>query len=1512
MRLKTIIALLFINFILCSNFLINDSSASSVTNISFHIGEYSISDKGNYKEILTTSEGRLDKYGEPDLPQYSFNYAIENNKNYSVEYDVLEYDTYTDILLYPAQRRNVNNQISKNVELYSSNTIYPDKNLDYTIQSLRGYEMLSISLVPFEYNPQTRELKVYRNVSINISETDEFRISNNISKGSKIFENMYKNMVINNDDYTDSRAIQNPSILYICGGDVATSDYNTFFKPLVEWRRQQGFEVEVVSVDDIGNSTTSIKNYISNLYYNSNNPPEFVCLVGDANGSIDVNTYIASGGGGGWWGDSASGEGDYPYTLLEGNDLLSDIVIGRMSVSNVGELLTVVTKIIGYEKNYSSDTDWMSTAALVGDPYDSGISTVITNEYINSLFDIHGGITDVRTQYSGSNFDSFMRDQINDGVSYLNYRGFYGFSNFTQSDVNALSNGFKLPFLTTLTCDTGSFESDNSCIVESLFRAGSVASPKGAIAAIGTAQPYTHTAFNNIVNMGMYDGIFLYGAKTAGEALNYGRLALNEIYPQNPNDNVYLFATWNSLMGDPATQLWTSSAKELIVNHNDEILNGSDNFQVEVLDELGMPQANVIVTLYKPGFSSPDMQITSLSNQDGIADFNIGSDYNSGSVFVTSRCQNCIPVETTVSISSSSSELNILNSSINIDDTQGGNGNGVLNPGETAELSFNIENLSSESFIYSMFQLSSLSDKIIITDDELIENISPNNFQDGITEVGSFEIVVLENFSINDDANLRLSIASSDEESQIWDFIIPVDVVAGDITIEAIVINDGNNNGKLDRGEDSSLIFQLSNTGLVNLEDITASLDFSASILGISGYQLTFPNSVTGQTVQSNEILDVSINENLTNGLMVSIPINISTSSGFSSNKVIQLQIGEVSVTDPLGPDSYGYFIYDQNDDYELAPTYDWIEIDPNYGGPGQELNNLNDNGDNGDDVETIDLPFEFTFYGIDYDRLSICSNGWIAFGDTDMRSFRNYTLPGPGGPPKMVAVFWDDLMTTGGGDVITYYDQLNDYFVVEWSDVRTFYNNSLESFQVILYNTDLQTVTGDDEMKLQYKEFNNNSVGDYPVGNYDGPVVHGQYCTVGIENHLSNDGLQYTFNNTYHPSSMPLSDQTALFITTGNPYLYAIPEPVYSDDSFLFDLQPDDQFDFDLSISNEGEEGSIFIYEAKLSSYYSTVTEIDDFGYSWTKSSVDERVDYDWIDISDNNTVLVMPNNDSGSIANFNFSFPFYDNNYSFCAVMANGWISFGATSEAWNNQSVFDQDSPRGAIFAFWDDLNPENQENNSGQGQIKYHSNSERTVIWYDNVIHWTGDDRVFDFQVVLFPSGEIKINYRQMVGDTGSATVGIIDLDGNFGLESAYNNDDFMEDNMSILFDLPPSWLSISTNSSGQVPYNETINVGIELDSDGLDYNEYNSFLVIESSSADQSIAIPIDLLVSDSGMMLGDINQDGAIDVIDIVRLVSIILGQTPTSMEFYLADLNSDEILNIQDIVLLVNGILSN
>ena len=66
-----------------------------------------------------------------------------------------------------------------------------------------------------------------------------------------------KNKVINSDDYYDSRNFQKPSILYICGGSIASSSY---FEELAEWRHRQGYVVNVVSLSEAGSTTTNIKN----------------------------------------------------------------------------------------------------------------------------------------------------------------------------------------------------------------------------------------------------------------------------------------------------------------------------------------------------------------------------------------------------------------------------------------------------------------------------------------------------------------------------------------------------------------------------------------------------------------------------------------------------------------------------------------------------------------------------------------------------------------------------------------------------------------------------------------------------------------------------------------------------------------------------------------------------------------------------------------------------------------------------------------------------------------------------------------------------------------------------------------------------------------------------------------------------------------------------------------------------------------------------------------------------
>jgi hypothetical protein len=110
---------------------------------------------------------------------------------------------------------------------------------------------------------------------------------------------------------------------------------------------------------------------------------------------------------------------------------------------------------------------------------------------------------------------------------------------------------------------------------------------------------------------------------------------------------------------------------------------------------------------------------------------------------------------------------------------------------------------------------------------------------------------------------------------------------------------------------------------------------------------------------------------------------------------------------------------------------------------------------------------------------------------------------------------------------------------IIQWDYLRTYDNSSRETFQVILYNSeysDYETVTGDGEIKIQYYDFNNTSDGNW--SSY--PPLHAAYSTIGIKNHLGDNGLQYSFNNEYPTAAMTLGDETALFITTGraNNYL--------------------------------------------------------------------------------------------------------------------------------------------------------------------------------------------------------------------------------------------------------------------------------------------------------------------------------------------------------------------------------------
>ena len=64
--------------------------------------------------------------------------------------------------------------------------------------------------------------------------------------------------------------------------------------------------------------------------------------------------------------------------------------------------------------------------------------------------------------------------------------------------------------------------------------------------------------------------------------------------------------------------------------------------------------------------------------------------------------------------------------------------------------------------------------------------------------------------------------------------------------------------------------------------------------------------------------------------------------------------------------------------------------------------------------------------------------------------------------------------------------------------------------------------------------------------------------------------------------------------------------------------------------------------------------------------------------------------------------------------------------------------------------------------------------------------------------------------------------------------------------------------------------------------------------------------------SDCSIIQGDVNYDGDLNILDIVKVVNYILGTYDfTEMQYSLADMNQDGVIDILDLILIANAILN-
>ncbi|MBT4332746.1 MAG: hypothetical protein HOD64_05655, partial [Candidatus Cloacimonetes bacterium] len=681
-----------------------------------------------------------------------------------------------------------------------------------------------------------------------------------------------------------------------------------------------------------------------------------------------------------------------------------------------------------YEKEpYMAETDWYDRSLMVGDPSSSGPSTIFTNQSIVEMMQYHAPNIQATEIYSG-NYSSSMTTFLNQGVSYLNYRGYIGMSGFGDSQINSLTNTRKLHLAIILTCSTGGFAGSSRS--EAFMRAGNAGNPTGAIAAIGTATSGTHTNFNNCVDAGIYYGIFADGIYNPGGAVNRGKLALYEHYPQNPGNYVDIFSHWNTLMGDPGVELWTATPQDLIVDYETDISPGTTYLEVTVTDDGGTPLEDAWVTAL---MGDDEIFATGYTDENGEIVLTINAD-EEGVATLTVTKHNYIPHLGGFEVDGVDRYVSVFDVTIDDDNsgTSTGNNDGSINPGEDIELNVSLKNFGTQS---------ACSVTATITTDDAFVTITDDAEDFGIIPAGN-SVYCTDDFDISiasdvlGGTELRLDIAIEDNAGNTWNDMIFLVVEGANLdAVDYTIVNGGN--GILDPGETVDISVTLANIGSVTADGIEGILRSSSGGITISDSVGTFESIPPGD--EGNNYADRFVAEasyQILPGSQIPFTLELTNAEGFNNTISFFIEVGIVEQEDPLGPDTHGYYCYDSDDiNYDSAPVYNWIEIDPTYGGSGTSMN-LYDPGDTGD-VGDVNVPFTFNFYGIPYNSLSVCTNGWAAPGGSNQPSFMNSPIPGPQGPSPMIAPFWDDLKT-GGGDILYYHDTNLNVFIIEWSHMQT------------------------------------------------------------------------------------------------------------------------------------------------------------------------------------------------------------------------------------------------------------------------------------------------------------------------------------------------------------------------------------------------------------------------------------------------------------------------------------------
>ena len=565
---------------------------------------------GFYTQEVTTPRGEANLIlvprtvstaaaGEPNLPMIAIPAIVGDRQHYNIR--VVDAQ-YTD---FPMEVAPSKGDFPRTInpadvpytygEAYSTDAFFPTQNVGlyepYILRDFRGQNMV---VYPFAYNPVSKTLRVYYNMTVEMfsdglsNENVLDRRSNEVRLDPEI-QAMYENHFINYNEglakYTP--VVETGHLLIICH-----DAFMSAMQPFVNWKKQIGRHTTMVGTSTAGTSYTAIKAYIQSQY-DANNNLTHVLLVGDV---AQIPGYPSSAGG-------YSGKSDNMYGQVAGNDLYNDIIVGRFSAEQESHVTTQVNKVIHYERDINATDTWLPVGGGVAAYAGSGGHFGEDDwQHINNIRDdllgynyttVHQDYQNV-TGYSSS--AAIMSQHYNEGVSIINYCNHgsptsWGVFSYSNSHVNALTNVNKLPIIWSVACDNGKYDYSQPCFGETWLRANNndPEQPTGAIGGMFSyiSQPWIPPMYGQDEMVDVLVESYTNNIKRTMGGCSYdGNMKILDQYGQNDNAAKGTYLAW-ILFGDPTLTLRNAVPQDMGVTHASSMSTSATSFTVNATNGNG-------------------------------------------------------------------------------------------------------------------------------------------------------------------------------------------------------------------------------------------------------------------------------------------------------------------------------------------------------------------------------------------------------------------------------------------------------------------------------------------------------------------------------------------------------------------------------------------------------------------------------------------------------------------------------------------------------------------------------------------------------------------------------------------------------------------------------------------------------------------------------------------------------------------------------------------------------------